>query len=176
MVAKPWEEEQRACPSCGVENPKSRITCLVCHERMDGSKKEQASPEKDVAPKKEAVKKEPKKVEKMVVTKEVIGKPIVKNIFDDKKEPTIKEAAIAAGKATAKAISKAIEESKKEAPIKRRHRKPRIQSAVQYFKLEDGLLIPIEIGLKVKALKKGSAKDQAASLIDLWNRNKSLIK
>src|SRR4030042_164790 len=35
MGTKEEVKEVRNCPSCGVENPKYRITCMVCHERMD---------------------------------------------------------------------------------------------------------------------------------------------
>lgn len=151
MVASMYEDKV-ACPECGVENPKSRLTCLVCHEPMRGDARkkkdgEKASKEKDVS----KGKKEPEK-------KDVA-----------KKEPTIAEAAIAATKQSK------IEPIK---PIKHRRtrRKSKSQSAIQYFKMEGDTLIPINIGLKVTALKKKAAKAEAASLIDLWNRNKSLIK
>lgn len=134
-------EDKVKCPECGIENPKSRATCQVCHHplRKPAGKDASASEKKEA----KADKPEPKTT--------------TKNPFDDKKEPTIKEAATKAGKKVIK---------------RRARRKSRKSTNDQFFILGAGGLIPIDISIKIA---KSEPKGDASKLIDFYKRNKTLI-
>jgi hypothetical protein len=134
-------EDKVKCPECGIENPKSRATCQVCHHPL----RKPASKDASASEKKEAKAEKPE------------TKTTAKNPFDDKKEPTIKEAAIKAGKKVIK---------------RRARRKSRKPTNEQYFILGSAGLIPVEISIKVK---KAEAKGDASKLIEFYKHNKDLI-
>jgi len=154
------------CGACGVENPKSRATCLVCHEPLRKETKEKPETEKgkpEPAPETEKNKPEPvSKTDKMdsQQSKPKTQKP--DPFLDRKKDAPV-----------------AIKINPNTVPPKpkvKRKRRNKSAAEAQYFKLEDDGLVPVEVQVRIHPLKKKDIGPIPASLIDLWNRNKSLLK
>ncbi len=160
------------CPSCNVENPRGRLTCQVCHDPL--------------TPKQKEVKKVKMTIEgeakKGVTTVKVFdpktplppspptSKVTSPNPFPEKQTPKDTDSII-----VPKAIITKIPKEAK-APVKRRaRRKSHTPIESQYFMLQNGTLIPVQIIQTVRKLKKKAIGIQAQGLMSLWNRNKSLI-
>jgi len=144
------------CPSCEVENPKSRATCQVCHSPLYPAKKKETEKGKRVDEKTKIDPKAPAPPPPMTNLS-----PINPLSNQPPKSPAIP--------------------SKEKLPAAKevRHRKPRRKSRVvtesQYFILQGQTLLPVEITQHVRVLKKKAVKAEARMVIDLWNHNKSLL-
>lgn len=118
-----------ACGECGVENPKSRGTCIVCHKPL----RRKTDAGRDAQEKK---------------TEKPGSKTTPKNPFDDSKKESTKSAIASAS----------ISPASKKVIKRRARRKSRKSTNEQYFILGVAGLIPVEIGIKVKkAEAKGDA-------------------
>lgn len=142
------------CQVCGEENPSNRVTCKACHipllkDKSEDAPKETPAVQKKAKPKTEKTQPAPK-TQPAQETKTNV------NPFDDKK------------KASAPPVAKIVKK-------RRTRRKSKAPTNEQYFVLQGNILTPVEISLRVKALKKKQAKTEAKMVIDLWNRNKDLI-
>lgn len=157
------------CPSCNAENPKNRLTCQVCHDPLvigkwkggEKSKKVEKETEKGT------------KVESKVDPK-TPAPPVPKVIPPTipKQSPRDTDLIIVPKAILAKIPKKNVPK----VPIKHRaKRKPRAAIELQYFALEDGILIPVAISLKITSMKKKVMKEGARTLLEFWNRNKSLL-
>ena len=150
------------CGDCGVENPRSRVTCQVCHAPLYKKADKVIDKPKDVPVIKGKEKETPK-------SGKIQTKMAATNPFEDSTKPSI-------------STPTKDKDTTSTPPINKRevHRKAKRKSKVpineQYFKLEGDILTPVDIGLKVKALKKNQAKGRGKSLIALWTHNKLLIQ
>ena len=157
------------CGACGVENPKGRVTCQVCHEplRREGKEKPEIKKDKtELAPEKMDNKQ---------------SKPEPPNPFDDGGKdiptPTKKTRKKVPAKKTLKEVpAEMTPDAAQPKPKIKRRRRTKSTVEAQYFKLEGDALVPVEIQIRIHSLKKKGIGSAAASLIDLWNRNKSLLK
>ena len=177
---------QTKCPECGIENPASRATCQVCHAPLRKDAKGTATERnkiiiKGTPPEPEAKTDVAPEKEKGGVTGKAghTPKTTSKNPFGDKKEPTTEEepkinpfqSGIKTGSKTATEVA-----AKSRSIVKRRpRRRTKAPTDTQYFKLENGKLIPVEISLRIRDLKRKQVTTEARALISFWNRNKSLI-
>lgn len=145
------------CPSCEVENPKSRATCQVCHSALYPLKKKEVAKGKGIEEKTKVDPKTP------LPSPPVTSTSLNSFINQPPKDKT------------------SVIPSKEKSPATKevRHRKPRRKSRVitesQYFILQGQTLLPVEITQHVKVLKKKAVKAEARMVIDLWNRNKGLL-
>jgi hypothetical protein len=169
---KPSEKDVIQCPACTAENPKGRVTCVVCHSPLyKGLMKEVPGVAKKEIPKDKQPEAQPRRREKkepMIVTKEVIKEPITKGMFTDTIPlPT----------------RPLIPDPPKEKPVKeiihrvRSPRKKTIKPPIesQMFVLQGGRLTPVTWNLKLTPVRGKKLVPAARSLIDLWNHNKGLL-
>ena len=150
------------CPSCNVENPRGRLTCQVCHDPLT------PKTEKTKKGTQAGSKADPKTPPPPTPPASKITSP---NPFTEKQSPKDTDSII-----VPKAILTKVPKEAK-APIKRRtRRKSRTPIESQYFMLQNGTLIPVQIIQTVRTLKKKAISTQAQALMSLWNRNKSLLQ
>ena len=143
------------CPSCEVENPKSRATCQVCHEPL--YKKVEKTKEKN------------EKTKSNLKTPPPPPPPSAPpNPFKDKSSAVPPE--------SSKGSVRTPTEKTVKVPAKRKpRRKSRVVTESQYFVLQGQTLLPVEITQHIRVLKKKTVKAEARMVVDLWNRNKSLL-
>ena len=163
------------CPECSVENPKSRATCLVCHTPLYKMKETTKG----------------KKVEGTIEPKKAEGKVKVESRMPPPTTPPPPPTKLTPDSFTSKQSPKepiasplntdpVVESKSRKRRVEIQKRKPRRKSHIvlesQYFILQGQNLMPVEITQHVKALKRAMVKDEAGMLVDLWNRNKSLLQ
>jgi hypothetical protein len=144
-------EDAVKCPACEVENPKSRATCQVCHAPLRKKTKDTGGKSTEAGNENAGAQAAP-----VTGTK---NPPDGKNPAPAPKIPDTPK----------------LKPSSPKAKKRRSRQRSKKSSPIEYFKLEDGHLLPIYISLKIKPLKRKEAKDQAKALISFWNRNRLLI-
>lgn len=137
------------CPGCGVENPKSRVTCEICHAKLYVKKPKQ------------------KEVESLNPFTE---NPAIEKPPEPEKKPRKKR------QPKIKKESSGNPKDESPAPSKRKRHKKVKSQFIEYFALARNGLLPVSINIQVKPLKKKQISIKGQNLISLWNRNKSLLK
>jgi len=152
-------EEERNCPSCGVANPVTRVTCQVCHSKLIGK----------INPFQAGVPTDTPTASEVVLEKKVVREKKKRGRKPKTEQKTRKPR-------TPKEPAQESAEPKPESPVKRkRHRKPK-SVPMQYFALAGQALVPVVINLQVRPIRTKEIKAEAKALVTLWNRNKNLLK
>ncbi len=168
------------CPSCNAENPKNRLTCQVCHDPLVVSKWKGGEKPKKVKEETERGTKVESKVDPKTPSPPPSSKIkpiglITEDFFPpdpitEKQSPKDTDLVI-----VPKAILTRIPKEAKVLTKRKARRKSHTPIESQYFMLQNGTLIPVQIIQTVRMLKKKAISVQAQALMSLWNRNKGLL-
>ncbi len=148
-------KEPIKCPACGIDNPRNRLTCEVCGERLIPNPKKLNPPEKSekIPPKKKDT---PKEAIKSEPTKEV---------------------------STAKIPPPTSPQGEPSPPIlkQRKSRKKRAKTIKEsdpvFFVLQNGHLSAVHITWGVmKPIKRKELSVTERNVLSVWNRTKDLIR
>jgi len=150
-------KEPIKCPACGIENPRNRLTCEVCGERLIPNPKKLNPPEKSEKP------------EKIPRKKKDIPSENIKSESADT--------------SSTKMISPTPSEVESPPPIikQRKSRKKRAKTVKEsdpvFFILRGGKLQPVHITWGVmKPLKRKELSMTERNVLSIWNRTKDLIR
>ena len=152
------------CSECNAENPKSRLTCQVCHSPLTVKK------EKTEKGTSAGSKVDPK------IPAPSSPSPPSQTSKQSPPAPPLDPFGISSPSSKDKLLGKLPKEKVSKTPVKHRaRRKSRVTSEAQHFMLQGQDLIPISLTMHIRPLKRKMLKGEALMLVDLWNRNKSLL-
>jgi len=152
------------CSECNAENPKSRLTCQICHSPLTVKK------EKTEKGTSAGSKVDPK------IPAPSSPSPPSQTSKQSPPAPPLDPFGISSPSSKDKLLGKLPKEKVSKTPVKHRaRRKSRMVPESQYFILQNGTLIPVQIIQTVRTLKKKVISMQAQALMSLWNRSKDLL-